>query len=241
MAKRKLKTHGLVKLDNNLIDARLNLSAQGKKIVLFAAKILQQNEVKVTSQTVLIKTTITALSEFLGLGSDSHRFIRSTLQELQKTLITLQKPQSIVDLVLMYRAEYFEDGRIELTFAKDLQPLFADMKEKYTGLLLGEVLRLRSKYALRIYELCMMLHNRDYKRKEYTLKELKELWAIPPKYTWGQICERVLEPAKKELDEKCKISFEYQAKFKADGVGRPRVESVIIDVVENRPQPSLFS
>jgi plasmid replication initiation protein len=240
MAKGKLKTHGVVKLDNNLIDAKLNLSAQGKKIVLFTAKILQDNEVKVTSDTVTVSTTVTALANFLGVSSDSYRFIRTNLQELQKTLITLHKPHSVVDLVLMYRSEYFEDGRVELTFAKDLQPLFADMKEKYTGLLLGEVLRLRSKYSLRVYELCMMLHNRDYKRKEYTLKELKELWGIPPKHNWGQIVTRVLDPAKKELDEKCKISFEYQAKAPMNGVGRPRVKSVIIDVVQNKPQPSLF-
>ncbi|MCD6585418.1 MAG: replication initiation protein [Desulfobacteraceae bacterium] len=101
------------------------------------------------------------------------------------------------------------NGVLRCKFSPDLKPYLLKLNECYTSYQLENVLRLKSKYAVRLYE---ALKSRTKLRKrmwEVELNELRVMIAIPKSYTWKDIRRQILQVAKKSL-KATDIQFEFE-------------------------------
>ena len=101
------------------------------------------------------------------------------------------------------------DGNYRIQFDNSLSPFLFRMSEFYTQYRLDNVLPMRSKYGLRLYELLSSYHNMA---REYTfaLEELRERLDAKKYKTFADFRVNVLEPAMKDINEVSDLKVEYR-------------------------------
>ncbi len=120
---------------------------------------------------------------------------------------------------------------IMLRFDKDLKPLLLQLGEHFTIYKFYNILKLRSTYVFQLYEL---LKSHQYKGRgviELELREMTEILRLPASYKYGNIRQRVIEPAQKQFKKYTDICFEYQP-IKGRG---GKVLSIRFKIKENVP------
>lgn len=104
---------------------------------------------------------------------------------------------------------YLNEAKIGILLNPQAKHLFYNLKDNFTVINLKSMLSLKSKYSKRIYALALQWKTTG--KKEYTLKEFKEILGCKNKYKLiSQLKENVLEPAHKEINELTDIEFEYE-------------------------------
>ncbi len=120
---------------------------------------------------------------------------------------------------------------IMLRFDKDLKPLLLQLGEHFTIYKFYNILKLRSTYVFQLYEL---LKSHQYKGRgvvELALSEIIETLQLPASYKYGNIRQRVIEPAKEQFKQHTDICFEYQPLKGRGG----KVLSIRFKIKENTP------
>lgn len=106
-------------------------------------------------------------------------------------------------------------GKIKIEFDPVLKPHLIQLKSLYTTVDITYTLPMRSTYTVRIYELCKSYQNLA-KKKQSQKKSLE--WQLSTLYEqlnykgtgWGDFKRGVLEKAKKEINGKTDIIFDYR-------------------------------
>ena len=93
---------------------------------------------------------------------------------------------------------------VTLKFAPDLKPYLLKLKELYTSCRLTNVLNLKSRYSIRLYEILKCRKKRSRKKiviEEIELEELKKMLGASSKYfsVYADFKRRALLVAQKEL------------------------------------------
>ena len=106
--------------------------------------------------------------------------------------------------------EFFEDGKTRFEFSERAAPLIFDLKENYYSLRLGELSRIKGKYALIMLKLWESY--RRGKEKHTTITGSLEEWQTwflekDKKISAGHFYSNVLARAIKELEQKLSIEF----------------------------------
>ena len=106
----------------------------------------------------------------------------------------------------------YTEGSNELTIDidKDLIPYIIDLKREFTRYQIENILRLKSSYAVRVYELLKQYENIG--KREINIKDLREYLGIDKKeYTrFDNFEARVLTPAQEEINKHTDINIEYE-------------------------------
>lgn len=121
-------------------------------------------------------------------------------------------------------------GVVEFTICSEMVDLFLNFSKGYSKYILEISLKLRSVASTKLYEL---ISNQPHPLK-YKIDNLKKLLGAEQYKFTGNFIQRVLEPAKKELDEKANWSFDY----KPIAVGR-KYEYILLTPInykEREPQ-----
>ncbi|WP_456469719.1 RepB family plasmid replication initiator protein, partial [Caminibacter sp.] len=153
---------------------------------------------------------------------------------LNRTL-TIKKEKSLLQINWLSSAEYFErEGYVELCFDPKLKPYLLQLKECFTQYQLGEILKLRSKYAFRLYELCKK--NELLGKYKYEVEELRDLLGVEKGELklWADFRRRCLEPAIKEINKKTDLHVSYEAKK----LGR-RFKWVVLKISKKKDKQSI--
>lgn len=90
-----------------------------------------------------------------------------------------------------------------------LKPFLLELSSKFTSYKLANVVKLKSTYAIRIYELLKQYE--DLKERTISLENLRyylDAMDVYPNY--ANFKQRVLKPSQKELEQKTDISFEFE-------------------------------
>ena len=96
-----------------------------------------------------------------------------------------------------------------LKFDSNLKPYMLGLKEFYTSYRLDNILSLKSKYSIRLYEI---LKSNLYKKNvTVELEELKKMLSINEKSyaVYQNVKNKVIIKAQKELADKTDISFDF--------------------------------
>ncbi|GCD12384.1 replication initiation protein [Clostridium tagluense] len=202
-----MKKGYVVTKSNRLISSGYDLSSQEQKIILTLASFVQPTDVEFKEYTFKIKDFI----ELLGLKDQSkYTEIPKITKELMKKVFEIKDGKKIIQLAWLCSVVYETgEGTVTLKFAPDLKPYLLQLKELYTSYRLENILSLKSKYSIRLYEI---LKSFQYKKQaNINLEELKTMVGASANYfsSYADFKRRVLNKAQEEINEKTDITFKY--------------------------------
>ena len=202
-------------MENNLIEARYSLTVEEQRLVLSTIALLDSMETA-PSGFPMLKIPKKLIIEATGLHEKNYHVIKTALKRLMQKIIEIETVEK--DGKKRFRlyqwfakGEYHEGGKfIEVQFHPDLKPYLLALKEKFTDIPLKIVLRLRSKYAIRLYELLRRYKDTGFRID--TIEELREKLGVEkgeyPRFFDFE--KRVLIPAVKEINKETDLLVSYK-------------------------------
>ena len=193
---------------NKLICANYDLSVQEQKIILTLASMVQPEDTEFKEYEFKIKEFM----ELLGISTKTkYKEIPKITKDLMKKVFEVKEGKDILQLSWLSSVRYKTgQGTVILKFDSNLKPYMLDLKELYTSYKLDNILSLKSKYSLRLYEL---LKSSSFKKNVIiNLEELKNIVGANANYlkVYADFKNKVIHQAQKELSEKTDISFEFE-------------------------------
>ncbi|MGE1129107.1 replication initiation protein, partial [Bacillus wiedmannii] len=149
--------------------------------------------------------------DLLGLsGSTKYTELSKITKELVSKVIEIRIGEELIQVSWLSSAIYNKNkGTIDLRFDPLLKPFLLELSSKFTSYRLANVVKLKSTYAIRIYELLKQYEH--IKERTISLENLRYyLDAIDVYPNYANFKQRVLKPSQKELNQKTDISFEFE-------------------------------
>lgn len=201
------KTSNLVTKSNMLIEANYKLGVVEQKIILCLASNIQPNDSDFKTYTLEIKE----FTKLLGLkGTPKYTELRQISKELMQKVFEIRIDKKIIQVAWLSYVAYNEsEGTIDIRFDPFLRPYLLQLKREFTSYKLDNVVKIKSSYAIRIYELLKQYEK--FQERTFLLADLRKMLGAEDVYpAYGNFKQRVLVPAQKELKKKTDISFEIQ-------------------------------
>lgn len=230
------RTSNFVTKSNMLIEANYKLGVVEQKIILCLASNIRPTDSDFKTYTLPVKE----FNKLLGLkGSPKYTELRKITKELMQKVFEVRINKKVIQVAWLSYVAYNEsEGTIDIRFDPFLRPYLLELKKEFTSYKLENVVKLKSSYAIRIYELLKQYEK--LQERTFLLDDLRKMLGAEDIYpAYGNFKQRVLVPAQKELKKKTDISFEIE-EIK---VGR-RVNKIKFLIFptkkKNNPQLSLF-
>ena len=193
---------------NRLVEARYRLSVQEKRLILLYISMLSPNHEDLPTVTLRVKDIVDAIGVRGNAYMDE---LKKIIRRLRSRIVEIPKPDGgFIITGWVHEAEYYPSrGEIVLRLSASMKKELLKLRKAYTRYRLSEILKLRSFYSIRIYELLKQYENVG--RRTFTLEDLKEILKIERgEYVrYGHFKSRVILPAYRELKEKTDIYFEF--------------------------------
>ena len=198
----------LVTKSNSLITASYDLSLQEQKLILSLASMVQPTDEEFKEYKFKIK-------DFMSLleieTKTKYTEIPKITKELMKKVFEVREGRDVIQLSWLSSARYKTgEGVVILKFHSSLKPYMLQLKELYTSYRLENILLLKSKYSLRLFELLKC--NEFKKIWTIELETFKKLLGVTEKsYSiYQNVKNRIILQAQKELKGKTDIKFEFE-------------------------------
>jgi len=196
---------------NQIIEARYKLSLLEQKLILIMAALINPRD----EDFKFYKVSFNDLVKALGIDKEQkrgwHKKVREVINNLNSKPLLIQKGNNRwVTFSWIASAEYLPDeATIEFEFSQKLRPYLLQLKKAFTTYKLKNVIRLKSSYSIRIYELLKQYEKIGSRR--ITLDELKKKLGVEVKYkNYSDFKRFVLKVAQTELPKKSDIAFDYK-------------------------------
>lgn len=191
---------------NDLIEARYKLTLCEQKLVLGIVMQIKPDD-KDFHEYHLSVQDFTKLMEVEGEGYH-HRIKQKSKEILQKPVVLRQDGGWLL-CNWFSSIEYAEEkGVIEFHFDPKLKPYLLQLQNKFTEYNSANVMRLESKFSIRLYEL--LKQYLTIGERIITLIELRLMLGIEDGYKYADIKRQILEYCKKELSDKSDITYDYK-------------------------------
>lgn len=229
------KVKGLVVIQSNhLIEASYRMDVVAKRLMLCLLA-------KIDTRKPIPKKIHLDVNEYVNITRAdqkiAYRDMKRGAEQLLGTIIKTYDHEARVGemCVLADYLRYFdEEGRIECTFSRWIEPYIHYLAKNFTRLQLTKVMKFRSFYTIRIYELLMQFQTT---RERYiSLDKLREILQLGEKQypRFADLRRRVIDVAIREINEKS----EYEVNWNKVRTGR-RITGLMF-VFEERKQQRLF-
>lgn len=198
----------LVTKANTLINSHYDLSLEEQRIIITLSSLVQPSD----EEFKPYKFSIKDFMKLIGVEDKSkYSVIPKITKGLMQKVFEIRQNNKIIQVAWLASCEYEKGtGTVELQYSPKLMPFMLGLKEFYTTYKLSNVLELRKKYSIRLYEIL-----KSYEYQKSVIISLDELRAILKADTeaysiYQNFKSRIIEPAFKELKEKTDIQFEYE-------------------------------
>ena len=152
---------------------------------------------------------------------DIYAELEEAVEELLKKPLHIKEDNGWLKVNWISSARYEEgEGTITFRIDPDLRPYLLALQEKFLQYRLENILKLKSGYVIRFYEILKDWYNQSNRyenskkvEKIVEVKWLREILEVPKSYQYGNssgIKHRIIEKAKKELAEYTDIIFDYK-------------------------------
>lgn len=163
------------------------------------------------------------LADLQTPGEKNHVHVKEELHRVIKASVHMETENGWRESVIFTDIEFDKNGTIEVKINDSVWNLFVEISKGFKRYQLATAMALKSTYALRLYQLL----NENSQPITYKVDWLKQMFQLQDKYPNNyNFIKRVIEPARKELDEKGEISFTYTANLAKTGKGRRPIESL---------------
>ena len=204
----------IVKKPENLVQARYSLSP-------LAIKFLSAVIASIKRGDDLNEEYVIKVADFKELTGQKTKRIYELVEEALRDLlnsplkIPIDKNGTKFLMTNWVSSAIYDAGEVSFLIDKRLRPFLLEVKEKYLKYKLENILRLRSSYSIRLYEILkdwLELNERYGKKKEkiISVEEFREILGIPKSYRYNNIKKQVIEKAKEELAKHTDILFDFE-------------------------------
>ena len=147
----------------------------------------------------------------------NYQQLREGTEDMMSRVFEIQESIGLAQIVLFTKVQYLDGtGSFYMKINEEARPYFFDLKNNFTLLELKSVLGCTSKHAKRLYSLACQW--RGTGGHTYSIGELKEMLGLkdpkgkePEQYKQiGQFKEKVLDIAKRQINEHTDIVFDYE-------------------------------
>lgn len=205
--------NAIVIKSNALISARFDWSVlQQRAIMLLVSQLSRQTEM-FDEQRIYV-------SDLQDLTESKAKNMHRQFVKLSSDLLSLRVEvrtddgQSYEGYNVMSFSKYQKgSGYIEARFNPDMRPYLIQLKSHFTRYHLKQAIRLQSVYSIRLYEICKQFESIGW--RTVSIKEFRRMLVLEDKYTrFTELRRRVIEPAQREIKEKCDLCFDYKVQRK---------------------------
>jgi len=209
---KKLITNQLIVKSNNLIEASYRLTTQEQRIILLVASMMRPEDEDFQEYYIEIQSFM----DFIGVsGHSKYKEIKEITKKLRERTIVIKNLQENSETQVGWVSSfkyYNQEGYIKIRLDPELIPYFLKLKERFTQYQLKNVIKLKSSYSIRLYELLKQYEK--VKERYFELPTLKRILGIKPEEykLYGDFNRKVLKKAKEELKEKTDLKFSYKEK-----------------------------
>jgi len=196
-------TH-IVAKSNDLIEARYRLSLNEQRLILLLISIIQPDDDDFHDYEL-------RATEFaIMFGIECDKDINSRVEEAAKNLVGKRLDLSVGDereyVAWFSKAKYTKGkGVIVIRFDASLKPYLLHLKSRFTQYKLNYVVRFKSCYSIRLYELLKSyeyLGDGEFFYREISISELKNFFGVENgEYEkFSHFKSRMIEPSTKEIN-----------------------------------------
>ncbi len=191
---------------NALINARYEMTAFQKKILLYIISMIQPDDEDFKPYSINVK-------DFVSEVDYKSKMLYGKLRQETKALIgkvyEIEEPDRLLQISILSEAIYLKGkGVIQVRFTPSLKPYLLQLKQHFTATPLKYILSFKSVHSMRIYE---MLH--QFKSTGFFVEKVETLkyrLKIEEKYSsYAAFKKYVIDQAQKELSV-TDMAFEFK-------------------------------
>ncbi len=235
----------IIAKSNELIEARYKLSLNEQRLILLLISVIQPDDDDFHDYELRV-------TEFASMfGIEGVKNIHALIKEAAKSLVGRRIDLSIGNeweyVAWFSSAKYLErKGVIRIRFDKSLKPYLLQLKGQFTQYKLNCVVRFKSSYSIKLYELLksyQYLGDGGSFYREFSLADIRNFFGVEKgEYEiFGNFKNRMIAPSVKEINQHSDIfisSIEYIKEGRAIQKIKFIVEPKTNNIYENQPSDS---
>ena len=205
----------LVVKDNDLIrKARYNLTVNQQKIIAYLISKIKPSDTELKKYEISIQD----FCELCGIQKDHfYSEIKDIVDNLDNKTFWVETKEKIFKFRWFSEFEIIKgSGKINITLNSNIKGYLIDLKENFTQYELYNILALRGKYTIRLYEFFKSYSFMHEKKVE--INELKNVLQAEHYINYKDFRNRVLDKAVKEINEYTDIEVSYTTENKGKKV-----------------------
>lgn len=232
-----MSKENIARISNKLLEAfikRNNLISL--KLISYIAKnkIINKNEYEYIENENLyeIKINIKKMCEYCNIN---RKTLQRNIKKITETSVNIKREEKEQYINIIPFAEIDYTGYIRVKIFGIILKMVNEIT-KYSIVDIKTLSKLKSKHSIRMFLLLERINNFSKnvcKVKEYTLEELNNMFDTNYK-TFTEFERAVLKKAQTELNEKSKITFEYNKILESDKTGRPEIKKIRIELIKRK-------
>lgn len=223
---------------NSLILASYAMTLNEQRIILACiSQIDSKTRLKEGAEFTL---TVEAAKKIFYEESNERNAYRD-LEEASKRLferkVKILLPTGEVLETRFVSSNIFDKKKMQVTieFAPKIVPFLSNLEHSYTKYRLANMTKLRSSYAIRIYELLVLWWDQGFVNKAIFIDELRGLLQLENKYRQlSEFRRRVIEPSIDQINE----FTDFMVEIEFSKRNRTKIKDTIIFIFENKFQDS---
>ena len=224
----------------SLTTIRNNFGLYSQRLIVRIAEAMQYRLEEADFTTKVVKYSDQRLhwqfniSSIMEKDSQNYTNIVNELRKIPQSVIHYNDGKKDVVMAVFSKLEY-SNGQLDVYLTPFVWDLFIEFSRGYKRYQLRTALALKTSYSLRLYQLL----SENAQPVTYTIDWLKRLFGVEEKYPKAtNFILKVIEPAKKELEAKAEITFDYIAVTESKGRGRPVITALTFVTRKTRNVPN---
>ena len=196
----------VVKANDIIRKARFNMTLTQQKVYLYLISKIKPEDNGNTPYVFRIGDFLKVCD--LDQSGANYQYIRDSILEISKVRFWIEGEKKTMLRGLLDKVDINHgEGTIECYFHDDVKPYLMYLRDNYTQFELKNVLNLRSKYSVRLYELMKSYQHVRY--VQITLEQLRDGISAEGYTAYKDFKKRLLTPAINEVNALTDINITY--------------------------------
>jgi plasmid replication initiation protein len=201
-----MKKNYIVSKANKLITSKYELSLQEQRIILSLVSLVDSKDQR---QFYEYEMTVKEFSELLNVENTNHTYLSKVTKRLMEKVVEIEDDKKLTQVHWLSSCVYYKgQGKVKLELHRELMPYLLQLKEQFTTYYLSNILQMKSKHSIRLYEI---LKSEQFKGNfKIDIDKLRKMMNCESYSRFSNFNQKVLKPAVKEIKKQSDILVNYK-------------------------------